>query len=251
MSSPEIYRVNSPSQTQVASNIGTSKNYGSQSAQRHPLRTISVSDLLESPEDVPLKRLRRRSMSPAADVSNGGYRSTPSPSPTKKPSNIFDEMLRAQANKEKAEKKKLEKSEFVEAEAEESDDDDQFGFGKYRKNDEGEEQDGEEQDKTLEGLVDDAEMDDATMAADLVLEKVKYVTLTSTYATMLIIIIGSTKKKMTRQWRKYTAMPSKENSESSDGEWSASKIVATRRRMRPIDTEEDRWPKDERSMATT
>lgn len=147
-------------------------------------------------------------MSPAeVDVPNRGYRSSSSPSPTKKPFNAFDELLKAQAQKEKAAKKKLEKSEFVEAEAQESDDDDQFGFGKYRKNDDREEEDGDDQDKTLEGLVDDAEMDDATVAADLVLEKVKYVTLTYIYSTTLIAIIGNIKKKMTRQSRKYTAMP--------------------------------------------
>jgi mediator of replication checkpoint protein 1 len=88
--------------------------------------------------------------------------------------NAFEQMRLAQEKREKAIKKKLEKSEFVEAEAEESDDDDQFGFGGHKKLDDGEE-DGEDQDKTLEGLVDDAAMDDETLAEELVLEKVKCV----------------------------------------------------------------------------
>jgi mediator of replication checkpoint protein 1 len=146
-----------------------------QITQRHPLRTISVGSLPQSPENRPLKRLRKRSVSPIHGVFNAGYQSTPSPRPTKQPINAFDQMLIAQERQEKAAKKKLEKSEYVEAEAEESDDDDQFGFGGHRKNDDGEDQDGEDQDKTLEGLVDDAEMDDETIAEDLVMEKVKYV----------------------------------------------------------------------------
>lgn len=151
-------------------------------------------------------------MSPMeTDVRNGGYRSTPSPSPIKKSITAFDEMLKAAREEKAGKKKKLEKSNFVEAEAEESDDDDQFGFGKYRKKDDGEEEEGDEQDKTLEGLVDDTEMDDATMAADKVLEKVKYVVLTSIYFIPLIAIIGSTRKKTTRSSRNYTAMLLKEN----------------------------------------
>ena len=176
VSSPEIYRVASPSQTQVDSNEGALKDdFALQPAQRHPLRTLSVGSLLESPDNTPLRRLRKRGVSPTEDATfDMGYRSTPSPSPPKRPITVFDQMCLAQERQEKAAKMKLDKSEFVEAEAEESDEDDQFGFGGRRKADD-EEEDGEDQDKTLEGLVDDAEMDDNTMAEDLVMEKVKYV----------------------------------------------------------------------------
>lgn len=67
-------------------------------------------------------------------------------------------------------KRRLEKSEFVEAEAQESDDDEMFGLG-GRKKDDGEEEDGEDLDMTLETLVDDQEMDEATVNAQLVQEK--------------------------------------------------------------------------------
>jgi mediator of replication checkpoint protein 1 len=163
-------------QTQVGSAVGSLKeDFSAQSTQRRPLRTISVVGLPQSPEHSPLKRLRKRSASPVEDVFDMGYHSTPSPRPPKQPLNAFDQMRLAQERREMAAKQKLEKSEYVEAEAEESDDDDQFGFGGHRKIDDGEEEDGEDQDKTLEGLVNDAEMDDETMAEDLVMEKVKYV----------------------------------------------------------------------------
>jgi mediator of replication checkpoint protein 1 len=67
----------------------------------------------------------------------------------------------------------LEKSEFVETEAQESDDDEMLGFGGYRKQTAEEEEEGEDLDKALEGLVDDAHMDEQTLGQDLVLEKVK------------------------------------------------------------------------------
>lgn len=173
VSSPEIYRVTSPSRTQFNSRAGSFNDFGTQSTQRHPLRTISVDDLLESPEGTPLKRLRRRgSPSLAEDTPNDERQATPSPTHFQRPRNAFEDMLRAQARKERVEKR-LEKSAFVAGEAEESDDDDQFGFGGHRKKDDGEEDDGEDQDKTLEGLVDDTEMDDTTMAEELVMEKVK------------------------------------------------------------------------------
>lgn len=121
-----------------------------------------------------MKRLRRRDESAAGEMFNVGYGSTSS-HPPKQPMNAFEQMKLAQKKLEKTAEKKLEKSEFVEAEAEESDDDDQFGFGGQKKLDDGEEEDGEDQDKTLEGLVDDAAMDDETLAEDLVLEKVKWV----------------------------------------------------------------------------
>ncbi|KAG5726007.1 hypothetical protein E4T56_gene1615 [Termitomyces sp. T112] len=62
------------------------------------------------------------------------------------------------------------KSEFVEQEAQESDEDEIFGFGPRQK-DNDDEEDGEYLDQTLEILVDDSEMDEKTVAANLVLEK--------------------------------------------------------------------------------
>jgi mediator of replication checkpoint protein 1 len=59
-------------------------------------------------------------------------------------------------------------SAFLENEAAESDDEDAFGFAKPK--DDGEE-DGEDLDKTLDILMDDKEMDEATVAAELVHEK--------------------------------------------------------------------------------
>lgn len=99
-------------------------------------------------------------------------RSTPTPSSPKRSRNAFEAMLKAQARKEKTEKK-LEKSEFVAGEAEESDDDDQFGFGARIKKDDGEEDEDDDQDKVVEGLVDDADMDEETINERLVLEKAK------------------------------------------------------------------------------
>ncbi|KAH0587271.1 hypothetical protein H2248_006075 [Termitomyces sp. 'cryptogamus'] len=64
----------------------------------------------------------------------------------------------------------LDKSEFVEQEAQESDEDEIFGFGPRQK-DNDDEEDGEYLDQTLEILVDDSEMDEKTVAANLVLEK--------------------------------------------------------------------------------
>lgn len=68
--------------------------------------------------------------------------------------------------------KKFQKSAFIEGEAEESDEDAGFGFGLIKKKDE-EELDGEEQDEMLEELVDDAAMDEDTLAEEKVMEKVK------------------------------------------------------------------------------
>ena len=70
--------------------------------------------------------------------------------------------------------KRLEKSEFVEGEAEESDEERKFGFGfgGPSKGDE-DESDGEDQDQTLAELVDDQQMDQATLNEAKVIEKVK------------------------------------------------------------------------------
>ena len=80
------------------------------------------------------------------------------------------EILAVGAQKTK-EKKPLKKSEFVEAEAQESDEDDGFGFKKKAADEEGESD--ADDDKIVEGLVDDAVMDEAALAGKLVQEKYK------------------------------------------------------------------------------
>lgn len=168
VANPEIYRMDSPALTQTAS-LGSLKELSTQSTQRRPLRTISVGDVLESPENTSLKRLRKRGFTPSIDEEADREHS---PSPPKRQRNAFD-LLGKKPQRSEEDGKKLEKSEYVHAEAEESDDDDTFGFGGHRNKDDGEEEDGDDLDKTLEGLVDDADMDDATMAEELVMEKVK------------------------------------------------------------------------------
>jgi mediator of replication checkpoint protein 1 len=64
-------------------------------------------------------------------------------------------------------------SEFLADEAAESDDDDKFGFAKVRSKDDDE--DGEDMDRCLDVLMDDGDMDEDTVAADLVHEKFKCV----------------------------------------------------------------------------
>lgn len=58
-------------------------------------------------------------------------------------------------------------------EAAESDDDDKFGFTKATSKDD--EEDEEDMDKTLDVLMDDRDMDEDVVAANLVHEKFKYV----------------------------------------------------------------------------
>jgi hypothetical protein len=69
------------------------------------------------------------------------------------------------------------KSDFVETEAQESDEEDwYFGLGALKKTNEGdreEDEKGEHLDEPLEDLLDDAQMDEDTLAPDLVMEKVK------------------------------------------------------------------------------
>lgn len=90
--------------------------------------------------------------------------------------NAFEVLARARETTDKKdhpEQKRLDLSEFLADEAAESDDDDKFGFAKATSND-GDE-DGEDMDKCLDVLMDDRDMDEDTVAADLVLEKFKYV----------------------------------------------------------------------------
>ena len=146
-------------------------------AERKPLGTLVVaespfvfSDTDEPGSPSPFKparRLRRRGSD--SSTSGGGVEiGSPSSHPAKR--NAF-ETLAVGARKAK-EKKPLEKSEFVEAEAQESDEDDGFGF-KKKTGDDKEDDSDVDNDKPVEGLVDDALMDESTLAAKLVQEKFK------------------------------------------------------------------------------
>lgn len=136
---------------------------------RPPLRTLSFGVSQEvSPEPQPLRRLRRRSLSPLERRSLGQNNSLGGNL------NVFDILGRVPKPPSKAHKEKPGNSEFVAFEAEESDEDDMFGFGGPKKEGE-EEEDDNEQDKVVEGLVDDTAMDAGTEAVGLVLEKHRWV----------------------------------------------------------------------------
>ncbi|KAF8897205.1 hypothetical protein BD779DRAFT_1489499 [Infundibulicybe gibba] len=177
VSSPEVYRPPPPSHpstlyhTQTQPLKGITDDF--QATERRPLQTLSLSSVvdLDSPEREPLRRLMRQLTSPPRSNKKGTYQMSPpaSPSPRKRPQNAFDALARGSKLKAEKPKTKLGKSEFVEAEAQESDEDDIFGFG-VKKDDE---EEGEDLDKTLETLVDDQEMDEDTVAAELVIEKYK------------------------------------------------------------------------------
>jgi mediator of replication checkpoint protein 1 len=177
---PEIYNMTSPLHTQTQPSIflnsqrpaqvwaAATQSPQSQASQRQPLGTISLStDDLEQEYSRPLRRLKKREISPA------GFRSSPFPSPK---ANAF-EIITYNAKTQAAKKKKLEKSEFIEGEAEESDDDEMRGFGGFgkAKGDGEEEGDGEDLDKMLEELVDDKEMNEEEVARQAVWEKHQYV----------------------------------------------------------------------------
>ncbi|KAG5349503.1 hypothetical protein C0989_003379 [Termitomyces sp. Mn162] len=162
VSTPEIYRRPSPTSAEVLSQSSTL---------RRPLRTISLLDEVEHNPPAPLSRLHRRVKTPTSPLSEGGYRSSPSPSlATKRSANAFDVLKRGSKAQAQKHRMLLDKSEFVEQEAQESDEDEIFGFGPRQK-DNDDEEDGEYLDQTLEILVDDSEMDEKTVAANLVLEK--------------------------------------------------------------------------------
>lgn len=167
--SPDIYRMISPSQRAYDTQRLLKD---AQPIQRTPLRTLSFSGTidLESPEQAPLRRLKRAASPRSLEV---GYHSSPSVSPRvpHDPTNAFDVLTRGAAKAQIKQKRPLERSEFVEAEAQESDDDEMLGFGLAKGNEGEDEEDGEDLDKTLETLVDDQEMDDETVAADKVKEK--------------------------------------------------------------------------------
>jgi mediator of replication checkpoint protein 1 len=116
----------------------------------------------------PARRLRRRGSDSSAP---GGGLESGSPAPSRRSKTNAFEALAMGAQKVK-EKKPLKKSEFVEAEAQESDDDDGFGFKKKTADNEEHDSDADD-DKPVEGLVDDAIMDDVTLAEKRVQEKYK------------------------------------------------------------------------------
>ncbi|KAF7353066.1 MRC1 domain-containing protein [Mycena venus] len=160
----EIYQPSSPPATLVSTQ--KSGLLDPQSVLRRPLRTLSLTESeFDAPSRSPMRRLAKRTRTP----SPRSNRSSPSPIAAIRTKNALD-LLRRESLRESRPKRKLEKSEFVAEEAQESDDDEMMAFG-GRTQDDGEEEEGEDMDKTLETLVDDKEMDEATVAADRVLEK--------------------------------------------------------------------------------
>lgn len=127
-------------------------------SERTPLRTLSYSNDVET-SGQPLTRLRRRSSSPTPDA-----RTTAIDSPSVQ-RNAFDVL----GKDPKRAQKKLAKSEYVAGEAVESDEEEAFGFGVGKG--ESDEEDEEDQDKVVEGLLDDAAMDENAKREDLVQEK--------------------------------------------------------------------------------
>ncbi|KAI0069203.1 hypothetical protein BV25DRAFT_115477 [Artomyces pyxidatus] len=175
VASPELYRP-SPSQPAHVFSIFR-QTQASQSVlgsvQRKPLGTLAVDDVDETPSHKPLRRLRRAGDSPIGGLhAVGGYRSSPSPSPSPmRKLNAFDALQAGAQRAEKAKKRQLGRSEFVEAEAEESDEDDMLGFGGVRKKGADDDDDEDGDDKEVEGLMDDAEMSEDAIAREKVMEK--------------------------------------------------------------------------------
>lgn len=139
---------------------------------RSPLRTLSFTSQLDSPEREPPRRLKRYN-SPSQSRDPYEYEII-------KPQKLsaFEVLALARgrettAKKDHRERKRLDLSEFLADEAAESDDDDKFGFTKATSKDDDE--DGEDMDKCLDVLMDDRDMDEDAVAADLVHEKFKYV----------------------------------------------------------------------------
>ncbi|KAI0638262.1 MRC1-like domain-containing protein [Trametes polyzona] len=134
------------------------------SSVRKPLAPLLTQDPDDDDDDddVPrgrLGRLRKRDRSPTPDQPLVHL---------PRPKNAF-ELLERRPTSPKG--KKPVRSAFVEGEAEESDEDAAFGFGGKRDDDDEEEEDDDAQDQPLPDLVDDKEMDEKTLAEDLILEK--------------------------------------------------------------------------------
>ena len=142
---------------------------------RVPLRTLSVSSAYEpeSPKHS-LHRLRK-----AASPTQGPSSYSPSTTPPSR-QNAFDLLARGAAQAQRRSEAParvphgLNLADYVENEAAESDDDDN-AFGLVRQRTDGDDEEGEDLDQTLTELMDDKEMDEAAIAADLVLEKYQYV----------------------------------------------------------------------------
>ncbi|KAJ7087167.1 hypothetical protein B0H15DRAFT_842873 [Mycena belliarum] len=166
VATPEVYRPSSPSLP--GSLVGTQRSglLEPHSSLRRPLRTLSLTGSVEhdAPERSPMRRLAKRTRTPSPRSS----RSSLSPTPAARTKSALD-LLRREAIHAPRPKRPLEKSEYVAEEAQESDEDEMIAFG--GNGEDGEEEDGEDLDRTLETLVDDQEMDQKTIAADLVLEK--------------------------------------------------------------------------------
>lgn len=178
----------------------------SRTLERRPLGPIDLEEIPETPE-VPRRRLKKRDASPAESERSDRLSASPTPSKIKKAAKASHSWSIFEQPKPAKPARKLGKSEFIEGEAEESDDDAMMGFGGPTRDKGDEEDDGEDQDQTLTELVDDAQMDDETLGADKVLEKVRYV-LDSAYTThtvQLIMKSESTWNRMTHSWRRYIA----------------------------------------------
>ena len=116
---------------------------------------------------MPLRRLRKALTPPVFGLRSNSPQATDPP----RKGDAFEMLARGAAKEEKRKQDKLkgvDLSAFLENEAAESDDEDAFGFAKPKDDDE---EDGEDLDKTLDILMDDNEMDEATIAAELVHEK--------------------------------------------------------------------------------
>lgn len=118
----------------------------------------------EGSPEVKLTRLRKERLQDRA--------ASLSPSPFKV-RNAFTILKDASSNQPKTSVTKANRSEFIEGEAQESDDEFYVGFGGASKKQDDDEEEDEDQDAIVEGLVDDAALDDKTLAAALVLEKHK------------------------------------------------------------------------------
>jgi mediator of replication checkpoint protein 1 len=167
VASPEVYR---PSPTQSLLSVSRQPSFLSPFPTRSPLRTLSFTSQLDSPERELPRRLKRYS-SPSHSRDPYEHEST---KPQKL--NAFEVLAGGRettVKKDHRERNRLNLSEFLADEAAESDDDDKFGFTKATSKDDDE--DGEDMDKCLDVLMDDRDMDEDTVAADLVHEKFQYV----------------------------------------------------------------------------
>ncbi|OCH87897.1 hypothetical protein OBBRIDRAFT_795748 [Obba rivulosa] len=171
ISSPGVVRRLSVTQTSSTSQMSPTKDEAPV-LQRQPLEPLDLDVDASLVESEPRRRLMKRQTTPPTHTVD--RKDTPSPSPSR-PRIAFDRLAgHSRPERGKLSKVgKLEKSEFIEGEAEESDDDAMVGFGIRKPVDDDGENDGEDQDQILTELMDDAAMDERTLAAQAVLEKVR------------------------------------------------------------------------------